>query len=217
VGAWRDRAGSSSIAHGWSALAGELCVRRLQTGTRIQLLRTSALIVLLLVGGTGCNRTTARRAVTPVCPAAWHAEWSGDSAIALCVPAGFARAASSKNLWERGDIDSPDRAWLRVSVDTLRTPDDHWPPHLASPASCVADCTTADSVVEHADPLGGDTVRTETGLVSGVSPGLRRQPLLGGGGSFAWGGGVGVTGTATRGVTLDTLRAALRTVQLGSP
>jgi hypothetical protein len=170
-----------------------------------------ALFLLSLL--TACARSP-QVASAPTCPPSWHAEWTGDSAIALCLPATFKRRAA--DAWSRPD--SGVAADL-LSVVLLRWPEDSaslhgWPPHLASPPACLADCATVDSLSVHSDQVADMEARTEVGLVSGGMPGFRRQPML----RVGWEQSArrrGVAqGWAANAATLDTLRLAVRTLRI---
>jgi len=91
-----------------------------------------------------------------------------------------------------------------------------WPPHLASGASCFADCATADSVVIHRDTVAGVEVAAEVGLVTGGFPGFRRRPFLVTGWTVSNASRGFAQGWAMNPKTLDTLRAMLKSVRLGN-
>lgn len=156
----------------------------------------------------------------PACPSGWYQAHTADMSMALCLPSSLVQRhqdSGEATIWERGEPISPKHVWLIIDVYADTTNDDPWPPHLASRASCLADCATADSVVQHVDTLAGSVVQVETGLVSGGEPGFRRQPALTAGWTTSWGSRVRVFGIAVHGATLDTLRFALRTLKVIVP
>jgi len=173
-------------------------------------LRSSAVLLVLVA----CSRGHPI-AAAPECPSSWRAAWSADSAIALCVPADFVRAGSSA--WGRPGVGTGFLDFL--SVELLSWPGDsaslsQWPPHVASPTNCLADCATADSLTVHIDTIAGEEVRTEVGLASGGMPGFRRKPVLEAG--WIINGSVRgfAQGWTRQAPALDTLRTILRTVRL---
>jgi hypothetical protein len=93
---------------------------------------------------------------------------------------------------------------------------DRWPPtlRLLEPCDQLPDCVTADSVVAHHDTVAGQLVQVETALMSGGALGLERHPHLVAWWETADRRRVHVTGLANAPGTLDTLRAALGTLQL---
>jgi len=156
----------------------------------------------------------------PACPSVWYQAHTAGRSMALCLPSSLVRRRHDFDegaIWERSDFTSSEHVWLLIDVYADTTDDDSWPPHLASRASCLADCATADSVVQHVDMLVGSVVQVETGLVSGGEPGFRRQPALTAGWTTAWGSRVRVSGPAAHGATLDTLRIALRSLTVIVP
>jgi hypothetical protein len=173
-------------------------------------LRYSACATLLVA----CSRGRLV-APTPNCVSSWHPVWTSDSSIALCVPADFVRADFGG--WGRPGVGTGFLDFL--SVELLSWPRDslslgQWPPHVASGANCLADCSTADSVTIHIDSLAGMEVRTEVGLVTGGEPGFHRKPVLEGGWIVKDSIRGFAHGWATHGATLDTLRSMLGTVRL---
>jgi hypothetical protein len=173
-------------------------------------------LLVVCAATSGC-RSSRAIAAEPSCVRETAPAWSPDSSFAICLPASFVSASGSEKdrhiLWARGDVQSPSRAWLSISVDAEPKPDGAWPPHLVTTASCLADCTTADSVMEHRDTLSTGVVTVETGLVTGGYLGFRRQPVLVAGWVLPSGARVWATGFVTRAAALDTLREALRTLQ----
>ncbi len=176
------------------------------------LLRVALLGTLGTAGACGHRPPVASR---PDCAADWTPAWEGDSTLALCVPPGFQRLKDYA--WGR----QAPGGWARdfVSVELLQWPEDSaslhsWPPHLASPPTCRADCGTVDSLSVHADQVAGSEARTEVGLVSGGMPGFRRQPMF----RMGWVVGAGrrgfAQGWAENAATLDTMRMAVRTLTI---
>ena len=153
------------------------------------------------------------------CPSSWHQALTADLSMALCIPSALQRRRVSDDeaIWERSDATSPEHVWLSIDVNADPATEDPWPPHLAGRSSCLVDCVTVDSVVQHVDTLAGSVVQVETGLVSGGEPGLRRQPSLTAGWTTPTASRVWVFGLAAHGATLDTLRAALRTLTVIVP
>ena len=156
-------------------------------------------------------------ASAPACLPDWRAVWTGDSTIALCLPRTFQpRSAEFGHfVWSRDSAGVPTDF---LSLTLLRWPQDSaslhsWPPHLASPPACQADCSAVDSLSVHSDEVAGLPARTEVALVSGGWNGMRRQPTL----LMAWvvsarrrGFAIGAAANAA---TLDTMRMAVRTLR----
>lgn len=155
----------------------------------------------------------------PECAASWRAEWSADSAAALCVPPGFARLRDRPATWRR-EHDGLVQALLAVHVDLPTAWErgeiaDRWPPALPPAGPCTyADCVMTDSLVAHVDTVAGVAVRVETGLLTGGAVGMRRHPTLVAGWDAPGARRVYVSGLADAPATLDTLRAALRTLRI---
>jgi hypothetical protein len=175
-----------------------------------------ASLSLLAVVGLAANCHSAPRFATrPGCPPAWIAAWSADSTVALCLPSTFARRGAHS--WSRPGPPAPAGEFL--SVKLLRWPEDSsslhsWPPQLASPPSCQADCGTADSVSVYRDSVAGFDARTEVGLVSGGQPGFRRAPMIISGWVLSPDRRGFAQGWASAAAILDTLRLAMRTVRV---
>lgn len=182
------------------------------------MLRYPATVLAIgLLAALACDRSTSSVASGPICERGLVASWSPDSAVALCLPPGFGPATHARGghaRWERGNVDSPDRAWLSIDVGSADADGERWPPHLASRADCSADCASTDSVVQYRDAVATGVAAVEVGLVSGGYPGFRRQPLMVAGWKTPAGRRVWVNGLAATAPVLDTLRAALRSVQL---
>jgi hypothetical protein len=175
-----------------------------------------AYVSFVLLAAANCGHSTASVGSRPQCDTGFVANWSPDSSVAICLPVSFGPAlgaTGSHVRWERGRLESVERAWLSISVDAADAADVPWPPHLASAGPCnYADCTTADSVEQHRDTLASGTLFVETGLMSGGFPGFRRQPALVAGLTLPR-GRVWVNGLATKAATLDTLHRALLTAR----
>jgi hypothetical protein len=159
-------------------------------------------------------RTPPPVAATPQCISSWLPTWTADKSVALCIPSDFVSAYP--DAWGRPQ---PNRGFSDfLSVKLLSWPQDSafvsWPPHLASPADCFADCAIADSVVVHRDTIAGIEVSTEVGLISGGEPGFRKHPFLRVGWIVSTRSRAFAQGWATHPATLDTLRAMLRTVRI---
>jgi hypothetical protein len=175
------------------------------------------LIVLGIVSvGTSCRSRAPTVATRPRCERGEVASWSTDSAIAVCLPPGFHPVVGESGhvRWERGDIRSRDRAWLSIDVDSSNDSSNPWPPALGNPSGCLADCGSADSVTRYRDTVATGVAVVEVGLVSGGFAGLRRQPMMVAGWELPRGRRVWVNGYAAESPTLDTLRRAVRSVQL---
>jgi hypothetical protein len=173
----------------------------------------------LLAAGiaSACGKPESQRAIDRKCALPFRPQYAADSALSVCLPSGFVVAPSHGGgavRWERGDVQASDRAWLSITIDHSDAPVGAWPPHLASSPDCKVDCMTADSVVQHIDTSDVRRIVSETGLATGGLAGFQHQPLLFAGWILPAGGRVWVNGFATRGATLDTLRAALATVTL---
>jgi hypothetical protein len=166
----------------------------------------------VLAGCTGRPRV----ADAPACQPSWRAEWNGDSTLALCLPMGFTRRDG--NTWTRPRPGSAALDFLTVEV--VRWPEDSvelrtWPPQLAAPGACYADCGRADSVTLHSDRVTGVSAHTETALLSGGATGLRRAPFLVMGWTMSERHRGFAQGSAAQAATLDSLREAVRSLRVG--
>jgi hypothetical protein len=176
------------------------------------------LLCTLAVGTlqVACSHAPAAIAL-PICPTPSYRDWNGDSTLAICVPPGFARI--DHDSWARPRVQSAAKDLF--SVELLDWPDDsammrEWPIHLDPSLGCLADCFSYDSMAIHTDTAAGVTVHTETALLSGGFAGVRREPHL----VMSWelaGGrrGIALARTAIP-ATLDTLRAAVRSLWVKS-
>lgn len=163
-----------------------------------------------------CQRSASAVAARPICVGGFIASWSADSALAPCLPPGFHLAAAggaAHARWERGDLNSADRAWLSISIESTDVESERWSPYLASPPNCVADCASTDSVIQHSDSVATGVAAVEVGLVSGGYPGFSRQPMMVAGWKIPPARRVWVNALAAKAPVLDTLRRALRSVQ----
>lgn len=160
----------------------------------------------------------AHTAPHPDCPTTWHAEWSSDSALSLCIPPGFERKPDSyatflrkRDFLTRDFLDlylEPRSAWESGEVG------DRWPPSLHSGPCTVPDCTTTDSLTVYADTVAGVVANVYAGLVTGGFAGLRRQPSLAAGWDMPGERRLGIFAFSELPATLDTIRIALRTIRL---
>lgn len=176
----------------------------------------SVLLAVALVATMGCNKVP-RVAGRPSCTPGTRANWSADSAIALCLPAQFKPAANivpGRSRWERSTTDPSDRAWISAALDAALDTLNEWPPRLRNSSTCAADCTSVDSLSHHSDSTSSGVADVETGLVSGGYAGLRRQPTLVAGLSLPSGRRLWINGSARNSATLDTLRHAIQTIRV---
>lgn len=142
-----------------------------------------------------------------------HANWSRDSAFALCVPSDFA-VVGDGHRWARRASSSSTGDWLSVRiVDSAAVASDadaRWRPSFRdAPGRAVKDGFEVDSLVVHRDIILGVEAFVETALVTGGFAGEVRAPAL-----LAWwrvapGRWAIAQARATRPATLDTLRRIL--------
>jgi hypothetical protein len=137
--------------------------------------------------------------------------------VTICLPAGFVRR--EEHTWMRPARVSGAPPIDFFSVEVIAWPADSasvgpWPPTLAPEPGCQFDCISVDSATKHEDAWGGVTARTEVGLASGGVAGLRRRPVMVAGWVISNDRRGFAQGWAANAVTLDTLRQALRTVQV---
>jgi hypothetical protein len=181
-------------------------------------MRTNGLrAALLLFALTACPTPSPRVASAPSCGPGNQPAWASDSAVVLCLPEDFRSApltSATHTRWERSSGPDSARAWLSVSIDTSATPEEPWPPHIASAAGCVVDCTRADSIVPHRETILGSVVEVETGLATGGVAGLRRQPMLVAGSALGAYGRIWIHGYANSALALDSLRRLLPTIRV---
>ena len=180
----------------------------------------AALALALALPGWTCGSAARRSTPALACPAAWNRQVSRDSIVELCTPPGFNPGASSlvgAYTWKRPAAGAGDSDWVAVAIVADSTRHAAWPPPLESPADCRADCYTVDSVALHTDTAGLVAVRMETGLVSGGNEAARRAPRLVGGWITPHRTRILVVGASELGMTLDTLRTALRTLRVRAP
>lgn len=172
------------------------------------------------VPGISCARSLEVAQTSSRCPAAWTEQSSADSLVAICLPQEF-RAGSSRfsgaHTWKRPAPTPGDSDWVAVAILGDSTGHDTWPPPLASPPGCVSDCYTVESAVVHTDTLAASPVRLETGLVTGGTERAERAARLVGGWITPRRTRILLVGAAARPESLDTLRAALRTLRIGVP
>jgi hypothetical protein len=183
-------------------------------------LGAAALAFALAVPGWACEPPARRASLPPSCPAAWTRQVSRDSIVDLCTPPGFnagASALAGTYTWKRPAAGPGDSDWVAVAIVADSTRHETWPPPLESPADCRADCYTVDSAAVHTDTMDLVGVRVETGLVSGGDEGARRAARLVGGWITPRRTRILVVGSAALGMTLDTLRTALRTLRVRAP
>jgi hypothetical protein len=184
----------------------------------MQLPLASLSFVLTVISALGCGRSP-QAFPQIVCGTGSIRKWSPDSTMSICLPGSFRlapEAAAGRARWERSAVQSEDRAWLSISVDTASVPIESWPPQLASSRECAADCLSADSVLHRRDSVAMGIADVETGLVSGGFAGLRSQPMLVAGWRLPSAGRVWVNGFAHHLAALDTLRLAVRTIYVRS-
>lgn len=185
-------------------------------------MKNSAFVVLVVVVGMqswGCD-SPARRAPVADCAAGWTRQVTADSLVDLCTPPGFNPGTTSVGgsyVWKRPPLSPGDSDWVAVAIVADSADHQSWPPPLASPPDCSADCYTVDSGVVHADTIGAMAARLETGLVSGGNEGARRAPRFVGGWITPQRTRILVVGAAQLAPTLDTLRSALRTLRVRTP
>jgi hypothetical protein len=170
------------------------------------------LTILSVLAGVAAGCGSQQHAALPSCPPTWRADWVGDSTAALCIPPGFERFDATS--WHRGQP-----ADDFFSVEFLQWPDDSaslhaWPPHLGSGPDCLGDCSRVDSLGVHVDSIAGMGARTEVGLVSGGLPGWQRMPMFRTGWILSADRRGFAQGWARGPLTIDTLRQAVRTLQL---
>ncbi|PYP41221.1 MAG: hypothetical protein DMD43_07040 [Gemmatimonadetes bacterium] len=180
----------------------------------------AALALALALPGSACDYATRRASLASTCPAGWNRQVSHDSIVELCTPPGFNAGASSlagAYTWKRPAAGAGDSDWVAVAIVADSTRHETWPPPLESPADCRTDCYTVDSAAVHTDTAGLVAVRLETGLVSGGNEGARRAARLAGGWITPHRTRILVVGAAELGMTLDTLRTALRTLRVRAP
>lgn len=176
--------------------------------------------MLLLAAGVpavGAEAQAGPPAAGNDCPARWRRHASSDSTVTICLPAGFVRR--EEHTWMRPSRVSGAPPIDFFSVEVIAWPADSasvgpWPPTLAPEPGCQFDCISVDSAMKHADAWGGVTARTEVGLASGGVVGLRRRPVMVAGWVISNDRRGFAQGWAANAVTLDTLRQALRTVQV---
>jgi len=180
----------------------------------------AALALAVGLAASGCARSARQASSAPSCPAGWTAQASSDSLIGLCMPAGFDPGRTSiggSYVWKRPASNPGDSDWVAVALVADSTRYAAWPPALESPGDCRADCYTVDSAMVHSDTMSRTPARLETGLVSGGNEAARRAPRLVGGWITPRRTRILVVGAAGLGATLDTLRTALRTLQVRVP
>lgn len=168
----------------------------------------------------GCGRPPGPADSSARCPASWAEQASADSLVALCLPTTFGPGSSQLGgayTWKRPAQTPGDSDWVAVVIVGDSTRHAMWPPPLASSPDCITDCYTVDSAAVHADTIGSIPVRLETGLVTGGDERAGRAPRLVGGWITPRRTRILLVGAAERPGTLDTLRAALRTLRTGVP
>jgi hypothetical protein len=186
--------------------------------TRVQCLVVAAFAVGTLTWG--CETSARRAPLTVSCAALWTQQLSPDSLVNICTPPGFtpgSTAIGGSYTWKRPAPSPADSDWVAVAIVADSAGHEQWPPLLESPAGCSTDCYTVDSAVVHTDSNGLTAIRLETGLVSGGTEGARRAPRLVGGWITPRRTRILVVGAAEHAMTLDTLRAALRTLRVRTP
>ena len=147
----------------------------------------------------------------------WRRVQAADSALALCVPPGFARSSSGHG-WARGTADQINFLWLAASVLDSMDATREWgspptPPSMRAPIdSSMPDFVRADSVEIHEDTVDGHVVAVETGLLTGGAVGFHRAPAVRAVWRLPRGRWALLQGFATQPGQLDTLRAMMRTV-----
>jgi hypothetical protein len=186
-------------------------------------MKHSAFVVMVVVVGLqswGCDSSARRAPVAEGCAADWTRQVSPDSLVNICTPPGFKRGTTSLGgsyVWKRPPLSPGDSDWVAVAIVADSGNHSAWPPPLASPPDCSADCYTVDSGVVHADTIGAMAALLETGLVSGGNEGARRAPRFVGGWITPQRTRILVVGAAQFAPTLDTLRTALRTLRVRAP
>ena len=186
-------------------------------------MKHSAFVVLVVVVGLqswGCETPAPRVALSESCTSDWTRQVTSDSLVDLCTPPGFSQGYTSLGgsyVWKRPPMSPGDSDWVAVAIVADSAHHASWPPPLASPPDCSADCYTVDSAVVHADTMGAAPARLETGLVSGGTEGARRAPRLVGGWITPQRTRILVVGAAQVAATLDTLRTALQTIRVRTP
>jgi len=185
--------------------------------------KNSAFVVLVVLCGLSswaCKAPARRAPLAASCAPTWTRQVSPDSLVDLCTPPGFNRGSTALDgsyVWKRPAQTPGDSDWVAVAIVADSANHQSWPPPLASPPDCSTDCYTVDSTVVHTDTIGVTAARLETGLVSGGNEEARRAPRLVGGWITHQRTRILLVGAAQLATTLDTLRTALRTLQVRTP
>jgi hypothetical protein len=163
----------------------------------------------------GHREEAALRRRTAACPTSSQRAWTPDSTVSLCVPAGFTARGPRRFARARGD--SLPEHWIAVSIDSAsdHSADEPWPVTLASGPQCSADCTTVDALRVSTDTIAGAPAHTEVGLVSGGISGEVRLPAYVASAELRPGLRLIVHAYSPDTLLLDSLRAAVRTIELG--
>jgi hypothetical protein len=137
-----------------------------------------------------------------------------DRTATLCLPIGFTPRGPQSFGRSRGDT-LPEQ-WIALYVNRVTTPlaREQWPVRLASGPTCLADCTTVDSLRSIRDTLVGVVAIGEVGLVSGGFSGEHRTPSLVLNADVGGGVHVVVYAHCSTLAIIDSLRALARTVRL---
>jgi hypothetical protein len=159
-----------------------------------------------------------RVAARPECPARWHAEWTLDSALSLCVPPGFEQPRDSFPIFVRTH-DYITRDYLRLYLEPRSMWDEdeprrRWPPSLPARPCTVSDCAFTDSLTLHADTVAGVAGDVYVGLVTGGFAGVQRKPNLHAGWELPGERRLVIQAFSEVPATLDTIRMALRTIRV---
>lgn len=160
----------------------------------------------------------ARVAARPECPARWHAEWTLDSALSLCIPQGFEQPRDSfPTFVRRHDYITRDFLTLHLAPDSMWNDDEprrRWPPSLPARPCTLPDCAFTDSLTLHVDTVAGVVGDVYVGLVTGGFAGVQRQPSLHAGWELPGERRLEVQAFSEVPATLDTIRMALRTIHI---
>jgi hypothetical protein len=178
-----------------------------------------ATLLAALAAGTACKPAGPSDATAGKCDGNWQRQWNRDSTVSLCLPVEYVSNTTDpyRAPWQRGSDDSPDRATLAIQLDTTPLAGRSFPPHLETPGPCEGKCPPPENLVRYSDTLPGRVIYLETGVLSGGHLLESTGPILTGGWLLPGRGRVWVGGRAKRVAALDTLRAAIRTVQIREP
>ena len=141
-------------------------------------MRLRCLFAPLALAIVACNKAPGERHAALSCQGSTVASWLPDSTVAVCLPARF--VARSPRRFARSRGDTVPQHWISVSLkqDSVVPEGKRWPLTLSSGNQCIADCTTAESVITSHDTVAGVRAYIERGLISGGISGERRIPAL---------------------------------------